>query len=133
MIRQCWYERGAIFGMRYLFTDRGEGLPMHHHRPEEEHTVIVLKGAIRITSRGTVLRKDVPAPAIIDILPELHELVALEPGTELLNLYIHGKPADYIGLPDAEKNVLLEGGALENPLEGNHDNTQPEPGDPQRG
>lgn len=112
MIHQRWYECGKIFGMRYVFDERGEGLAMHRHPPAHEHTVIVLKGVIQIRGvneadgsiSGGIL---VQAPCLVDILPEQHELVAVEPGTELLNLYKNGKPSEYEGLPESEKDITV--------------------------
>lgn len=117
---QRWYEFGNTFGMRYLFEGRGDGLAMHRHPQGQEHNVIVLRGAIQVTGKNEAGQLSpgirVDAPAIIDILPEWHEIVALEPGTELLNIYKSGKPPEYEGLPESEKNVLAETRPLENPL-----------------
>ena len=116
MIRQTWLEYGTCFGMRYLFENRGDGLAMHEHPDGQEHNVIVLKGAILVTARDTWMRLPVHAPAIIDELPRWHELTALEPETELLNLYKHGMPAEYRALPDSERCTTFESRPLENPL-----------------
>jgi quercetin dioxygenase-like cupin family protein len=117
MVRQSWFEYGNTFGMRYLFEKRGDGLSMHKHPPDQDHNVIVLRGAIQVTGRNDNSGPTkAAAPAIIEILPKWHELVALEPGTELLNLYRHGKPAGYELLPDSEKDVTFETKQLESPL-----------------
>ncbi len=116
MSRQRWYEFGATFGMRYLFDERGDGLAMHAHPPGEEHNVIVLRGSIQITGRGGNAAIRAQAPAVIDELPEYHEITALEPRTELLNIYKNGKPHEYESLPDVEKDVVFKTRPLENPL-----------------
>lgn len=120
MIRQAWYEYGDVFALRILFDQRGEGLAMHKHPPGHEHSVMVLRGSVRLSTRASECvwpGTDVAAPCIIDVLPEWHEITALEPGTELFNLYKHGKPAEYAELPDSEKDVRFESRPLENPLE----------------
>lgn len=107
MIHQRWYEFGTVFGMRYLFDKIGEGLALHKHSSQHEHNVLVLKGTIFVRGKdmsGLVVK----APAIIDILPDEHELVAMEDSTELLNLYKYGKPPEYDNLPEAEKSVSME-------------------------
>lgn len=112
MIRQRWYEFGTVFGLRYLFDNRGEGLEFHSHPVSQEHNVILLKGSLRVRGMGEdgVASVGVPisAPSIIDILPATHELVALEDGTEILNLYKYGKPPEYDNLPDSEKSACIE-------------------------
>ncbi len=116
MILQSWYEYGNTFGMHYLFDQRGDGLAMHTHPPGEEHNVIVLRGSVQITGRGVNGALRLEAPTTIDELPEYHEITALEPQTELLNIYKNGKPASYVGLPESEKSVRFESRPLENPL-----------------
>jgi hypothetical protein len=116
MVRQSWFEYGKTFGMRYRFDKRGDGLAMHKHPPDQDHNVIVLRGAVQITGRIEGVCAEASAPAIIETLPEWHEIVALEPSTELLNLYKHGKPAGYELLPDSEKDVTFETRQLESPL-----------------
>lgn len=115
MIQQRWYEFGNTFGMRYLFEERGDGLAMHRHDPSDEHNVIVLKGSIHVSSRGWD-GIEVSAPMIINVLPEWHEIVALEPGTELLNIYKNGKPASFDALPEHEKVTRFETRPLEHPI-----------------
>lgn len=111
MINQRWYEFGTVFGMRYLFDEIGDGLEFHKHLPAHEHSVIVLRGLLRIRGRnedgGISPGIMVKAPAIIDILPDEHELVAMESRTEILNLYKYGKPPEYDNLPESEKAVSI--------------------------
>lgn len=116
MIRQRWFEYGGVFGLRYVFDRRGEGLAMHEHQPGHEHNVIVLRGSVLITARDSVLRYPVHAPSIIEELPHWHELTALEDGTELLNLYANGMPAEYRNLAPSERSTTFASRPLENPL-----------------
>lgn len=112
MINQRWYEFGTVCGLRYLFDKRGEGLEFHSHPVSQEHNVIILKGTLRVRGMGDDGVASVPitvdAPAIIDILPDVHELVALEDGTEILNIYKYGRPPEYDNLPESEKSASLE-------------------------
>ena len=116
MIRQVWYEYGSNFALRILLEKRGDGLAMHKHPEGHEHSVMVLQGAVRITSRGSVLDYSVTAPCIVDVLPEWHEITALVDNTELFNLYKNGKPPEYAALPDSEKDVVFETRPLDNPM-----------------
>lgn len=112
-MKNKWFEYGSNFGDWYLFA-KGEGLAMHRHEKEDEkHCVILLRGSIRVTSRGSNLDLRQPAPAIIQLLPEWHEITALEDGTEIVNLYQHGKPAAYA---NAQPQGEMEPNPLENPI-----------------
>lgn len=115
MVHQLWYEYGNTFGMRYLFEQRGDGLAMHQHPAGEEHNCWVLRGAVRVSAPGWP-GIVVTAPTNIEILPPRHEIVALEPGTECLNLYKNGKPVGYAEMPEEEHRTQFETRPLENPL-----------------
>lgn len=120
MIRQRWFEYGRAFGLYYNFERAGEGLPMHSHvgdRAYGEHNVILIAGELRIIGRPPQMDCDFAAPSIINDLPTEHELIALEPGTEILNLFKHGKPAHYAELPASERDVTFESQPLTCPLE----------------
>ncbi len=104
MIRFKWYESGDLFGVHYTFEKAGDALPNHAHARETLHNVIVLKGAIRecdtIVQAGNVHDFDGS---------QLHLITALIAGTQILNLFLHGKPADYNTLPESEKTGVLNG------------------------
>ena len=104
MIRFTWYESGDLFGIHYIFEKAGDALPNHAHARETLHNVVVLKGAIR--ENDTV----VSAGQIHDFDgTQLHLITSLVDGTEILNLFLHGKPDDYNSLPDSEKSGVLNG------------------------
>jgi hypothetical protein len=94
------YRSGSLFGTLYTFENVGDGLPSHSHTSEMEHNVIVMAGAIKLVTPnlttyhgvGNVIDFDGSKP---------HHIVALEPYTKTLNLYLHGIPAEYKPLPES--------------------------------
>jgi hypothetical protein len=93
------YETATEYGTHYRFDEAGEGIPMHSHvNMSMWHSTRCIAGRCEIYG-------DIPA-AILTAGEtykfksyRLHELVALEPGTEIINVFTHGKPMDYIGVP----------------------------------
>lgn len=93
MIHWRTYCNGKLWGIAYLFEHAGDALPRHRHDEEDRHNVIILAGSIEVEGTRAATGD------IIDELPEWHSIVALEPNTRLLNLYINGLPVGATGEP----------------------------------
>ncbi len=82
-------------GCHYEFEECGDAIPMHQHigeNAELQHNVSVLKGSVRVNER--VVKKG----EVYDFdSSEWHEIVALEPGTHILNVYTE-IPGGYLQL-----------------------------------
>lgn len=105
---QSPYQRGDLFGFRYLFEKAGDGLRRHEHTAESAHNVIVLHGSVsvnveghssRIVTQGNVLDFDWTRP---------HDIIALEPNTLVLNLMLFGMPDTYVNMPPSEFNSVFD-------------------------
>lgn len=93
------WETGGEYGAFYLLDLAGEGIGMHSHvNPEMRHSTRCLKGSCHIYGDG--LDAVLKAGETLHFKSyRMHELVALEDGTELVNVFLNGKPASYEGLP----------------------------------
>jgi hypothetical protein len=109
------FESDSLYGMKYTFPAIGDGLRLHDHETEQEHNIMVLKGSIDMYGYGwteTFVAGDVFAPIRPDHYP--HEIVALEPNTILVGMFLHGKP-------EGEDIPLDErAGSMHRPLVGSH-------------
>ncbi len=106
MIRYRWYRSGDVFGMLYEM-EAGSALPRHAHERETLHNVIVLKGAVLFDGDT---RRTLDAGEVFDFDGStLHTTTALAGGATILNLFLHGIPADYKALPDSEHSGVFHG------------------------
>jgi quercetin dioxygenase-like cupin family protein len=102
------YSSGKIFGIIYDFSEVGDGIGMHTHSEELLHNVVVLKGRIRLYGENDDGVK-LEAGDIHDFdSTKMHEIVALEEDTKILNTFLNGIPVGYAELPDYEKVGVLE-------------------------
>ena len=95
MFRWSVYENGSIFGLRYIFPKRGDGIGMHTHIEAERHNVVVLCGSVEVYGPDRAWSFTLAAGDILDLGPEHHphEVAALVDDCEVLGLYVNGKPA----------------------------------------
>lgn len=104
MITYSHYRSGKIFGMRYVF-ESGNALPVHAHKPEELHNVIVLKGRCRFSS--VEQSRTLEAGEVFDFDGSIeHLIVALEP-CELLSLFLNGEPENYKNLSESDRSGVI--------------------------
>lgn len=97
------YRSGDVFGIRYVFERAGDGLPRHAHRCEEAHNIVVLHGTVVVNIDGEAYPKTLVAGDIFDFAwARPHDVVACTPGAIILNVFLHGRPADYADLPASE-------------------------------
>jgi quercetin dioxygenase-like cupin family protein len=95
------YRSGELFGAVYTLEHKGDGLPEHAHTREMEHNVVVLRGSISLFLPGAKLT--FTEGALVDFDgSKPHRIVALEPQTKILNLYLYGIPSQYAALPESE-------------------------------
>lgn len=92
-------ERGGRFGTHYLFDHIGDGIAMHTHSTRDMwHTTECIKGSVELY--GDELDVTLKAGETAEFKSyRLHELCALEPGTEIINWFIHGRPSWYDTTP----------------------------------
>ena len=102
------WDSDGEYGTHYLFDAVGEGIGMHAHvKPATWHDTRCLKGSVEIYGDGieAVLhageRLDFPSY-------RQHELRALEPGTEIVNVFLNGLPDGYAGLTEADTRGAVE-------------------------
>lgn len=87
--------------MRYVFEKAGDGLPKHSHEADTAHNVVVLFGSVSVNVEGEA-SKIVSQGHVCDFdWSKPHYIVALEPGTLILNLLLSGMPEAYKD-PDVE-------------------------------
>ena len=93
------HDEHGEYGVNYIFDRTGDGIRMHSHiDPSTWHETRVLKGSIECY--GDELDTVVKAGDTLAFKSyRLHELAALEDGTEIVNVFLFGKPAGYIGTP----------------------------------
>lgn len=72
--------------LRLRFS-RGERLEMHGHEPETFHDIEVASGKIAVYGDGWYQEANSGAQVILSDDQMLHEILALEDGTEVLNVY----------------------------------------------
>jgi hypothetical protein len=83
---------GERFGLKYVFDHAGEGIRMHAHTvPDNEHSTLVLKGAVTVYGPDYDVQVEEGDELFYDST-KLHEIVALIDGTEIVNIYLRGKP-----------------------------------------
>jgi quercetin dioxygenase-like cupin family protein len=100
-VRFDHYESGALFGVKYTF-EKGEGIPAHAHPHELLHNVIVLKGSVAFESENAITY--LVAGDVFDFDgSKTHTITALESAV-ILNGFLHGKPAEYADLTEADKH-----------------------------
>lgn len=94
---QSPYRSGDLFGSYYFFDDVGDGIRLHTHEKEMNHNIIVLRGAVVFNNVV------IDTGQVFDFIgSEPHSVIAIEARTHILNLYLHGIPEGYKGLPDSE-------------------------------
>jgi len=92
------WEGDGRYGTHYRFDKAGDGIAMHAHmRPELRHSVLCLAGTVEIYGDGIdtaiAASQEYAFPSF-----RLHEIAALEDGTEIVNVFVTGKPEGYEGL-----------------------------------
>jgi hypothetical protein len=95
------WTNGPEYGQAYLFDFAGEGIPMHAHKEAWAwHFTRCLKGSCEIYGDGfdAVLTagQELHFPSY-----RLHELVALQDGTQIANVFYAGMPATWAGMDPA--------------------------------
>jgi quercetin dioxygenase-like cupin family protein len=103
MIHQLHVKSGDVFGIKYTFQYRGEGIPMHRHDVTHAHNVTVLLGSIVLYgSEGSNPIKATAGDVIEFDWSQPHEIAALEPNTVIFNQFLNGQPEGYDRLPPEE-------------------------------
>ena len=99
-------HRNGRFGILYRFESRGDGLPMHAHPPELEHSVECLSGSILV--RGPDWRHQVESGERFIFNSSLpHEVCALSQAIAF-HEFTYGQPAEYRSLPPSELTGTYE-------------------------
>lgn len=97
------YLSGNVFGVKYRFDDVGDGLPFHaHHDMMEEHNIVVTRGIVffRTDSEPAIT---LVAGNVLDFdCAKYHEVVALEPNSQIINFFLRGIPPDYVNLAPSD-------------------------------
>ena len=104
------YECADLYGMKYTFPKKGDGIGMHDHIESQKHNCMVMRGSIEIYGPNKNWRKTVLAGEIFDLLPEHHphEFIALEDNTVVMGMFINGRP-DGEFLPEEDKRGTIYG------------------------
>lgn len=91
-----WEGDGLRYGLRYVFDGAGDGISMHsHYTPSTWHYTECVKGSVEIYGDG--VDAVVRAGEILTYPPfRMHEIVALEAGTEIINKFYDAIPLDYV-------------------------------------
>lgn len=112
------YEFGALYGMLYTFVHRGDGIGMHDHEEAQKHNLMVVAGSIEVYGPGKAWSATLQAGEVMALGPaeHPHEFVALEDGTEVLGMFIHGRPAGE-ALPEDEKRGTIRNRPVTVPLD----------------
>ncbi len=99
------YEHHTLYGQFYEFPARGDGIPMHDHREAQRHNIIILRGSVQVYGPDKSWSFYASVGDVVDMTSEMHphEVVALEPYTKILGMFIHGRP-DGEYLDDDEKS-----------------------------
>jgi hypothetical protein len=104
-----WLHIGDLFGIAYLFERAADGIPMHAHRRELLHDVLVIRGSALIYGPdGFWSARLFPGQLFQFDSSKLHEIAALEDGTVILNVYTNGLPPGYAKLSLEERNGVLD-------------------------
>jgi quercetin dioxygenase-like cupin family protein len=94
------WETSTEYGTRYRFDKAGDGIPMHSHitNPAMCHSTRCVAGSVEIYG-------DVPTQVLhagesaVFKSYRMHEIVALQDNTEIINVFDSGKPKDYENVP----------------------------------
>jgi hypothetical protein len=95
---QPW-ETDAEYGTRYVFERAGDGIAMHAHAVESAyHDIRCIKGSVGVYGDG--LDVIVRAGEVFTDFKcyRMHEIAALEDGTEIINTFTHGNQNGYRGV-----------------------------------
>lgn len=108
------------FGTRFSFPERGDGIGMHKHVPETYHSTLVEKGSVQIYGPDKAWCRILLAGEEIDLDGDLshHEIVALEPDTVVLNIFLGGMP-EFIDLTTEEMSGTVTDKPVTLPLDTN--------------
>jgi hypothetical protein len=100
---------GGLFGIWYRFDKRGEGIPMHEHAEALEHSVECTRGRVLIYGPEFTDAHEIATDEtyVFDSRAP-HEIVALEDGSCIFNLFTHGQPPEYAQLPPEELTGALD-------------------------
>jgi quercetin dioxygenase-like cupin family protein len=99
------YKSGHVFGIRYRFDERGDGIPKHSHPPVLAHNIVIMRGSVLLTTDD---EDYVCGPGVHDFdWSKPHEISALEDHTEALHLFLNGQPEGYDSLPESELRGVL--------------------------
>lgn len=101
------YRSGQVYGTLYTFDAVGDGLPEHHHADIELHNIVVLQGAVDFI-QGWAVSRLVQGDVFDFDGTRKHLVIAREPGTRLLNLFLNGRPAAYDAIDPAEFTGQIE-------------------------
>jgi hypothetical protein len=91
-----WEGPDLRYGLRYVFDAAGDGISMHSHPPTSTwHYTECTKGSVEIYGDG--VDAVVKAGEILAYPPfRMHEIVALEAGSEIINEFYADRPSDYV-------------------------------------
>lgn len=92
-----YYTYKNLFGLIYMFPNRGDGIRLHDHTEDQKHNIIVLAGSVEVYGADKKWSVTLKAGDIFNLEDEHHphEIAALEGNTRILGLSVHGKPADF--------------------------------------
>lgn len=92
------WEVDSEYGTHYVFDRAGDGIPMHSHVNKPMwHFTRCIKGSVRVY--GDELDTTLTEGQSAFFKPwRMHEILALEDGSEVVNVFNNGKPADYEGM-----------------------------------
>lgn len=96
MNTQRAYHSGDIYGFYYEFQGIGSKLPMHSHSHNKtHHNVIVLHGHVKVYGPDFD-RLLLPGDVFDFDGDKLHTIMAVSVSARILNIYLHGKPNDWV-------------------------------------
>lgn len=95
------YLSGKVFGIKYIFDLVGDGLPYHIHKSDTAHNVVMMRGSVKVVfDHHTVYLRE---GDVFDFDGSLnHGIIAMEPDSCILNLFLNGQPEEYKLLPESE-------------------------------
>lgn len=96
------YDKDGQFGTHYLFDYVGDGIRMHSHAARTSwHDTTCVKGRVAIYGDEIDVVLE-PGQRAEYKSYRMHEIAALEPGTEIVNVLVFGKPEGYVDVPAEE-------------------------------
>ena len=95
------------FGILYEFDNIGEALMAHRHDPSTEHTVEVIFGYAVVEMLDGLMTAGATSTIRFDS-SKMHVVRALEPGTVIINRFLHGEPNEYRLLPETERQGIID-------------------------